>query len=114
MLKYSLKLFISFESVNLPNIFQKAKQDNEAVSSESDRMIPELNKDQQVFDDAISSACQLIKSQSLMKLVTQNVTSLCLQRALPMGISLYELLQKMTNLQVLLVLQCSTVPFKLL
>ncbi|XP_052705898.1 uncharacterized protein LOC128181513 isoform X2 [Crassostrea angulata] len=77
----------------------KAKPDNEAVSSESDRMIPELNKDQQLFDDAISSACQLIKSQSLMKLVTQNVTSLCLQRALPMGISLYELLQKMTNLQ---------------
>eukprot|EP00105_Crassostrea_gigas_P008906 XP_011423634.1 PREDICTED: leucine-rich repeat-containing protein 74A-like [Crassostrea gigas] len=77
----------------------KAKPDNEAVSSESDRVIPELNKDQQVFDDAISSACQLIKSQSLMKLVTKNVTSLCLQRALPMGISLYELLQKMTNLQ---------------
>lgn len=96
------------------NIFQKAKPDNEAVSSESDRVIPELNKDQQLFDDAISSACQLIKSQSLMKLVTQNVTSLCLQRALPMGISLYELLQKMTNLQVLLVLQCSTVPLKLL
>lgn len=77
----------------------KAKPDNGAVSSESDRVIPELNKDQQVFDDAISSACQLIKSQSLMKLVTQNVTSLCLQRALPMGISLYELLQKMTHLQ---------------
>lgn len=96
------------------NIFQKAKPDNEAVSSESDRVIQELNKDQQVFDDAISSTCQLIKSQSLMKLVTQNVTSLCLQRALPMGISLYELLQKMTNLQVLLVLQCSTVPYKLL
>ncbi|XP_056005420.1 uncharacterized protein LOC125659591 isoform X2 [Ostrea edulis] len=65
----------------------------------TERLIPEVHKDQQLFDDAISSACLLIKSQSLMKLVTQNVTTLRLQRALPQGISLYDLLTKMTNLQ---------------
>nr|XP_022345878.1 uncharacterized protein LOC111138293 [Crassostrea virginica]XP_022345879.1 uncharacterized protein LOC111138293 [Crassostrea virginica] len=77
----------------------KPKASNTADSSETDRVIPELSRDQQLFDDAISSACQLVRSQSLIKLVTPNVTSLCLQRALPQGFSLYDLLLKMTSLQ---------------
>ncbi|XP_062588751.1 uncharacterized protein LOC134250409 isoform X1 [Saccostrea cucullata] len=76
----------------------KPKEGASPAESE-ERLIPEVHKEQQLFDDALSSACQLVKSQSLMKLVTLNVTSLCLQRALPQGFSLYELLKKMTNLQ---------------
>ncbi|XP_060072518.1 uncharacterized protein LOC132552338 [Ylistrum balloti] len=76
------------ESVKMPEI--------------EDRVIPPEPEDQGKFDDALSSACLLIKPDSLLKkLNVQNVTKLHLQRALPSNFKLHELLTKLTHVQEL-------------
>ncbi|XP_033725750.1 uncharacterized protein LOC117315599 [Pecten maximus] len=67
-----------------------------------ERVIPPEPEDQGKFDDALSSACLLIKPDSLLKnLKVQNVTKLHLQRALPSTFKLHDLLTKLTHVQEL-------------
>ena len=72
--------------------------DNKNVADE--RLIQEEPKEQQGFDLALKFTCMLLKPESLLKAVTQNVTKLHLRRALPLHFSLHNLLLKFENLKV--------------
>ena len=56
--------------------------------------------DQERFQTAIRCACELVKSDSVLKLATDGVTGLSLHNALPPTISLSTLMLKLPNLQV--------------
>ena len=71
-------------------------------SKESEDLIPDDPIDQRKFDDAISTACLLIKPESLSKCITKNISKLELQRALPTNFDMYSILSKLSNLQVCL------------
>ncbi|OWF49630.1 uncharacterized protein LOC110451468 [Mizuhopecten yessoensis] len=78
------------------------KQDSVKMPEIEDRVIPPEPEDQRNFDDALSSACLLIKPDSLLKnLNVQNVTKLLLQRSLPSNFKLHDLLTKLTHVQEL-------------
>lgn len=75
----------------------ESKGGNSNTMEDEDFVEPE---DQRKFDDAVCSACVLVKPESLMKKLTKNVTKLQLSRALPWQYNFYDILSKLSNLQV--------------
>ena len=75
----------------------ETKGGNSNTMEDEDFVEPE---DQRKFDDAVCSACVLVKPDSLMKKLTKNVTKLQLSRALPWQYNFYDILSKLSNLQV--------------
>lgn len=75
----------------------ESKGSNSNTMEDEDFVEPE---DQRKFDDAVCSACVLVKPESLMKKLTKNVTKLQLSRALPWQYNFYDILSKLSNLQV--------------